>query len=277
LTKGLFAAALLAAPAAHAELINCTVIASLPYSIGTPGTYCLKSDLTYAALDSIAINISASANPVVLDLNGHSLTYTGPKTEDGSLGIRVWPAHATVRNGAVRGFYTGVQYINTATDGLVEDLQVEDSYSAGIVVQGQRHVVRRCRISKTGVGATSGLRHGIHVYGPQHRVLDNDVSDTATTSADPAASAAGIALWNADGAIVEGNRIVNTTGPNAYGITNAKAGAWLGSNMLLVNNRISTAPGGIFLLVGTSARYRDNLTMGVTTPYAGGTDVGNNQ
>jgi hypothetical protein len=268
------AVATLATPVLYAETLNCTAITSLPYTINLPGTYCLNSDLTYSVGDGIAISVNSTAAPLVLDLNGHSLAYDGPGGLDASWAIRSWASHLTVRNGAIRGFYMGVQLFNTTSDSLIEDLQIENSVVEGVVAQGKRHVVRRCRVSETGVGNALTYHQAIHVYGPGHRVLDNDVTDTATT----AQGGGGIVLWNADDAVVEGNRVVNTTGPNAYAITTSGAsGAASGANILFVGNRLSGAAKGIFLVPGTSGKYRDNLSMGVALPYSGGIDTGNNQ
>ena len=45
---------------------------------------------------------------------------------------------------------------------------------------------------------------------------------------------------------------------------------------LAVNNRITEADRGINYAAGSTGKYRDNLTFGVTTPFTGGTDAGNN-
>ena len=45
---------------------------------------------------------------------------------------------------------------------------------------------------------------------------------------------------------------------------------------LAVNNRITQADKGIAYGVGSTGKYRDNLTFDVATPYSGGTDIGNN-
>ncbi len=44
---------------------------------------------------------------------------------------------------------------------------------------------------------------------------------------------------------------------------------------LVVNNRISSAGVGVDFVAGTG-KYRDNLTIAVSTPYIGGIDAGNN-
>ena len=47
---------------------------------------------------------------------------------------------------------------------------------------------------------------------------------------------------------------------------------------LAVNNRITTADRGIEYDAPSSStgKFRDNVTFDVTTPYTGGTDIGNN-
>jgi hypothetical protein len=42
-----------------------------------------------------------------------------------------------------------------------------------------------------------------------------------------------------------------------------------------VNNRITSTTYG--LMIAGQWKYRDNLTEGVTTPYTGGTNAGNNE
>ena len=59
------------AGAASAETVNCTAITSVPYTITTPGLYCLTSDLSTAMSSGNAITIQA--NSVVLELNSHKI------------------------------------------------------------------------------------------------------------------------------------------------------------------------------------------------------------
>jgi hypothetical protein len=56
---------------ARAEVVNCTNIATLPFTVTSPGIYCFNASLAYPAASGIAINIAS--DDVVLDLNGHVL------------------------------------------------------------------------------------------------------------------------------------------------------------------------------------------------------------
>ncbi len=49
-----------------------------------------------------------------------------------------------------------------------------------------------------------------------------------------------------------------------------------GVNNFVVDNRVSAVEIGILFDGGGTGKYRGNLTSGTTTPYSGGTDVGDN-
>ena len=110
--------------------------------------------------------------------------------------------------------------------------------------------------------------YGIHTEGAEVRVINNDVTDT-----NPQGTGAGnaVAVEQATGAVVEKDRLANSTPNNSYGVK-----AVSGSNVLVIGNRISGTAFGVFYGSATGS-YRDNLTTGVATPYTGGTNAGNNQ
>jgi hypothetical protein len=70
------------------------------------------------------------------------------------------------------------------------------------------------------------------------------------------------------------NDVITTLGQG----TGLGRGIFLGlaSDGLPVGNRITGADSGIEFSISASGKYRDNLTSGVTTPFLGGTDAGNN-
>ena len=78
-------------------------------------------------------------------------------------------------------------------------------------------------------------------------------------------------MEEATGAVVEKNRLANSTANSSYGVK-----AVSGDNVLVMGNRTAGTAFGVYFDAATG-KYRDNLTTGVATPYTGGTDAGNNQ
>jgi hypothetical protein len=136
-------------------------------------------------------------------------------------------------------------------------------------VEGTGNVIRNNQVVSTG-GSTTGQTgaFGIIVEGPGARAINNDVTDTA----GGAGFGVGIRLGDCDNCVVEGNRVSDTSSDDtSFGI-DILGGS---DNAMVVDNRIATADTGV-LYSGSTGKYRDNITDGVTTPYSGGTDIGNN-
>ncbi len=81
-------------------------------------------------------------------------------------------------------------------------------------------------------------------------------------------------MWfnDVDGAVIEGNRIDDVRSADDVG-----RGIVIGSStgVLTIGNRITNADRGIMYL-GSTGKYRDNMTSEVTTSYSGGINSGNN-
>jgi hypothetical protein len=170
---------------------NCTgFIDSVPATIATQGTWCLRRDLstTMTSGNAIAIN----TNNVTIDCNGFKLG--GLAAGEGSManGIRAtnrW--NATVRHCAIRGFLIGIDLDGSSGGGhLVEDNRLDGNLMAGVFVQGDDNLVQRNRVLATGGSdAIPGSAWGISVEGD---VLDNTVSGVHALG--DAALAVGIAV-----------------------------------------------------------------------------------
>jgi hypothetical protein len=134
-TARLFAVALFGlvmAPPATAETTMCTAITSLPYTISAPGTYCLLGNLTTSTPGGPAITIAA--NSVTLDLNGHKLAGSaGPSTIAQGI-VASGRRFVVVRNGIVRGFFSGVTIDDDSTASVIEDMIAEGNYAVGLFV-----------------------------------------------------------------------------------------------------------------------------------------------
>lgn len=242
----------------------CTPITSVPYTISTGGTYCLTQDLSYAASSGSAITIGAGW--VTLDLGGYTLSGL-PSPSSTAIGISSTNVgHVTVRRGRVDGFYRGVyltDYSGQANSNVVEDIQALNSFFSGITVGGRYGVVRGNKVLGTGGASGSTSSFGISVFGDFNTVIDNEVLGFATTTFYNY----GVFANPSNYAVIKSNRI----GGARYGVYVQNS-----ASVLVVGNEINQGTNGVFYWV-SSGKYRDNLTSGVTTPYQGGTDAGNNQ
>jgi len=243
---------LLDVPPAAADDEACDNLISLPgtrtttFTISSPGIYCLDTDVIMAASFTAGNAIEIAANYVTLNLKGHKVHGAAAGAGTQANGIHaVNRRNVTVKNGTVWGFFTGIlldanpQSHATLTGYLVEGIRAELNRFVGIQVVGANSIVRRNVVANTGPTQSQPFSIGILLASSGGRVLDNDVL-TVTGSG-------GVG--------------------NGIGIG--------GPNTLIAGNRITSTDSG--LVVGfSSGKYRDNLTVGVGTPYSGGTDAGNN-
>jgi hypothetical protein len=231
-----------------AETVNCTAITALPAVITRPGVYCFTGDLTTAMTSGNAIDVQA--HNVVLDLNGFKLGGLGAGPGTQTVGIFASNRQSiTIKNGTIRGFFFGIALQDSgASQGhVVEDIRADQNTYAGMDVRGSGNIVRNNQVVATG-GATgfgaNAPAAGIVVEGTGPRVLNNDVIQTVKQGTG----------------IARGIHLSAVTG----GLT--------------LNNRITGADQGITYNVGSTGKYRDNLTFDVPTAtrFVGGTDAGNN-
>jgi nitrous oxidase accessory protein NosD len=249
---------------------SCTPITSLPSTITVSGVYCLKSDLSTAITQGSAIAIQA--DDVIIELNGYKL--------NGVAGAGIYAfrqKNITIRNGSVRGFTKGIWLSDTIGVGtisqshLIENIRAELNMDIAIQIDGLNNIIRNSLVvNTTGTGSTNAI--GIAANGPGARVLNNDVIETMHPTTG---YGAGISITYASGAVVENNRIGNSSlGTYTNGIEVLSS-----TDVLVSNNRVTMMNHGIFYGASTG-KYRDNLTSGVLIPFyvdAGAViDAGNN-
>jgi hypothetical protein len=238
---GLLLALIMCPTALRAETTNCTAVTTVPAVISTPGVYCLTGNLVTNMASGNAIDIQA--NNVVLDLNGFRVAGLAAGAGTQARGIySLNHQNITIKNGIVRGFLVGIFLEGSSGQGhLVEDILADLNTMVGIGIGGHRSIVRNNRIVSTGGGTGAPFALGIIIDGSGNRVINNDIMNVF----HPASQAAGISF---------------------EGFANVDS--------LAVGNRITAAPAGI-AIEGTG-KYQGNLTSGVSMPYIGGTDAGNN-
>ena len=138
-----------------------TVIPSLPYTITTPGTYVLESNLTGNGTNGIVV----AASNVSINLGGYALIQDPPTATTFS-GIWVTGgANVNIQNGTITGFPYGVAL--GASSSTLKNIRVFDSmsnalFSDGIQVTANDCLVENCTI--VGVGYTgAGYSKGIEI------------------------------------------------------------------------------------------------------------------
>jgi hypothetical protein len=232
---------LLLSSAREAIASECDVlISSAPYTITSPGHYCLANSISSASSGTIAVYITADS--VTLDLKGYEIDGRAAGLGTASYGIAVdQRSNVTIRNGRILGFYIGVLLYGGApnVNNVVEDLTVIDSRSVGILVGwGASNIVRRCTVDNTGQTVLGTAGNGIAVYSGSSIVLEN---------------------------------IVTRTLPGASG---APTGLKLGGTSRALDNHVTNPGLGTCFSFTGSDLYRDNTATGCSVAYSGGVAVG---
>jgi len=260
---------------------NCTgFITSVPTVISTPGTWCLKQDVTTAITSGDAITIAA--DNVVLDCNDFRLDGLA-----GGLATTAYGVHALNQNNLktrhcnIRGFYRGLFFEGTGGRHLVEDNHFSQNVFQGMRVNGDGSVVRHNLVTDTGGGPT-GYAYGISATGTVD-VIDNTIVGLAAATGT-ATPVYGISLdLNVGGSIV-GNRIEGLLpdgGAPSRGIIVFDADT---ARVDVQRNQIIGATGngyGVFCTASSGtppfqARVRDNVISGFATANLLCADAGEN-
>lgn len=247
----------------------CTPISAVPFTISTPGDYCLAGNVVTTATSGEAITVAAGS--VTIDLQGYEIAGTGSPSSTAA-GIRSWAqSDVTVRNGTIRGFMYGVVLDGpsggaSSRNAVVEGLRIVNATYTGIRVTSQNASVSRNQVIQTGgttMQGSSPTFAGIVVFGSRIVVEKNEIAGFAAISGT---SSVGILTNPGTNVLLERNRIFD-----------ARTGIYVGSSaaVQVIGNQIWQGTTGVYYTL-SSGKYRDNLTVGVTTPYSGGTDAGNN-
>jgi hypothetical protein len=214
----LLVALLTAAPAfAQPTGGGCTPITSLPFTIESPGVYCLTRNLV--ELNGVGNAITVNADDVVLDLAGFAIT--GPLTNPDNVANGVFAANRqnlTIYGGTIQGFRFGVLIADStgvSRGHLIAGLHVRMSRACGIAITGTDSAVIDSLVA--GTSSSGPFAVGISLTGSRGVLRRNTVR--ATSAREEGGFAAGIALNQGTDLSVSGNlvRTVRSRG-SAYGI-----------------------------------------------------------
>lgn len=215
--------------------------AGFPVTITQPGSYVLTSDLSLTMGD--AIDVSANASPIDIDLNGHTIdggaTCTGDPAvtsctpSPSNYGISVGgatdnPAVAHIHGGTIRGFGAVGVIILNADDGTVLDHLTAAQNNYGALFQGVRtSTTLRVRDSQLVRNGTDGV--GIVNIGSlsgQLQVENCTVAGNGTYGIHA----------RANGGIMVGNRLSNNGSYGLYCLYNGIGTCAIGQNTFAGNN-----------------------------------------
>jgi len=270
---GLLALPLCSKPAhAASGYDNCTgFITSVPTVISTPGTWCLKQDVSTSITSGDAISV-ASDN-VTIDCNDFTLDGLAAGTGSAALGIHALNrSRMTVRHCTVRGFYRGIHAEGTGGRHLVEDNHLDGNLLVGIKVEGGNSMIRHNVITHDGASTSAAVpysAYGILVFDGGNDILDNTVSGIAVATGTNA-SVRAIATQNDVQGTITGNT-VRGLAPNGTG--NAKGIVDYASALLVIRDNQVVGDGhpGEGIECGglnppyATARVRANVVSGFTT------------
>ena len=129
-----------------------TPISSLPFTISAPGSYYLTSNLTPIIANQPCIRISS--DDVTLDLGGFELSTAASSPQ--AILIEGTHNHVTIRNGTIRGPFSGGVGLTATCFGLrVEGVHVSGCNGSGIVL-GAEGTAEGCNVAN-GSGSMAGI------------------------------------------------------------------------------------------------------------------------
>ncbi|MFZ5453981.1 MAG: right-handed parallel beta-helix repeat-containing protein [Thermodesulfobacteriota bacterium] len=229
-----------------------TQITSVPYTITSPGLYCLSRNLTYSNSTGYAITVTVSG--VTLDLMGFSLSGNG-KNSYTTTGIFVNAEleGVEIRNGTVTSF-GGYGIFTQGCKGVrLIGLRVQDNGGMGVRIQGSNHLAMGCSfLDNGGIGATIGqsLIKGNQAYGNTGGL---HISSGSVISGNVCLNNSAIGISTGTGCSVLDNSVM---GSGSYGI-NVSDGCTVKGNTCRGNTG-----GGIN--TGNDCLIAHNCTQGLT-------------
>lgn len=235
--------------AARAETTACTVLASLPASIGSAGTYCLEQDFS---ADFGYYAIAINTNDVVIDCNGHRIRQTDPAGAWGGIGSGVERNHVVVRNCVLEGFRNGIEMSTNTSAGnrtaVIAGNTIVRFRESGIIAWGSGLLIENNHIAQA-LGTESGGLVGIYLLSSDANGAGSVIRGNTITDFRPGAFAS--PNW--------------TLGINVSNVRNTDIGH---NTISALNARTGQCTWGIYGSGASGTRVGDNTILGVVQPVA---------
>lgn len=213
-------------------------IDTLPATITTQGTWCLRHDLNTAIVSGPAIDIQT--NNVTLDCNDFKLG--GLAAGDGSVATGIYAAdrqNIRVTHCNVRGFYRGIWLRGETRGHQIDGNRLEANLYGGIIVTGYDNTVVGNAVFDTGGSTKSNAPIAIDAGGD---VIDNTIAGVWVNASYAVGNVIGIRIF-ATGTLARGNRITGLVrngtgyaqGINAIGSNNSVRDNVIGAPLAATN------------------------------------------
>jgi parallel beta-helix repeat protein len=190
-------------------------IDSLPATISTQGTWCLRQNLATGITSGNAITVAT--NNVTIDCNDFKVGGLAAGVSTTAVGVySVNQLNTTIRNCTIRGFKHGIRLDGSGAGHLVENNRLDNNTFNGIFVRGDSSIVRRNLIVDTGGIPDSFGLHAIYTYYDVD-VLDNTINNVVATNGSSDTVVGIYSISNNTGTI-SGNRVrgLASDAPFAY-------------------------------------------------------------
>jgi parallel beta-helix repeat protein len=269
-----------ARPAHAAESYdNCTgFITSIPATINTQGTWCLKQDLATAITSGVAITVNA--NNITIDCNDFKLGGLAAGAGTQTFGIySTTQSNTTIRHCNIRGFYRGIYLSGGGGGNIIEDNRFDGNTWMAADTHGDGSVIRRNRVFDTGGTTVVSFGGALAIVAYDSvDILDNTVSG-AIALAGSNNNVYGIYTNGNPSGTISGNRVRSLvkdgTGVD-YAIYNTGSGRIALHDNDLTGD-VSTGSVGI-ICDDTNSRVQNSRINGFATAIsgcynAGGTDI----
>jgi len=184
---------------------NCAgFVDTLPATITTQGTWCLRHDLSTSITSGAAISINT--NNVTLDCNSFKIGGLAAGMTTAAYGVySISRLNTAIRNCTIRGFKYGIRLDGDGAGHLVENNRLDNNTLNGIFVRGDSSSIRNNVIVDTGGVPDSFGLYAIYTYYDVD-VLDNTISNVVATYGSND-SVTGIYSISNNTGTISGNRV----------------------------------------------------------------------
>jgi len=273
--------ALLPRPA-RADIGACTVIDTLPYTIFTPGRYCLDHDIVGTSVQGYRLRIYA--DNVVFDCSDFRLVDSNDANTNSAIMVDGDHKNVTIRNCVIDNFQTGIQIQESADNGssghVIENNTILRSRQVGMSLAGSNMRIEGNRVLGN-TGNLNGIAYGIRVFSSYANGVGNTIRNNLVADFKPTPPPAtgtqviGISFFYVHDTEVTGNTVsglYSTTNQYTYAIDSSSAtGSVVTDNHLLAPPALpAPLDGNSFYgihLAGTPQEQATNLCRGNTVGH----------